>query len=123
MSNPRMERVSEQIKKEVSQIIKELKDPRISPAITSITKVEVSKDLRHARVYVSILDDDTERANTVEVLDKAKGFIRSELGKRIRIRYIPELHFISDHSIEHGARIEEVLKSLKTEEEEDHNGL
>jgi len=118
MNNARIQRVAGQIKKEVSQIIKELKDPRISPAITSVTGVQVSRDLRHAWVYVSILEDDTERSNTIEVLDKAKGFIRSELGKRIRIRYIPELNFISDHSIEHGARIDEVLKSLNKEKEE-----
>jgi len=117
MNNPRMRRVSGQLKKEISQIIKELKDPRISPALTSVTDVQVSRDLRHAWVYVSILEDHSERVNTIEVLDKAKGFIRSELGKRIRIRYIPELNFISDQSIEHGARIDEVLKSLKKDEE------
>ncbi len=119
MSNARIQRVSGLIKKEVSELIRELKDPRISPAITSITDVQVSRDLSHAWVYVSILKDEQEKEEIVSVLDKARGFVRTELGKRIRLRHIPEIHFISDDSIAHGARIDEVLKSLKQEEEKE----
>ncbi len=126
MSNDRIKRVSGQIKKEISELIRELKDPRISPAVTSVTEVQVSRDLRHAWIYVSVLEDkendaaeeENEKEDPVSVLDKASGFIRTELGKRIRIKHIPELHFMPDSSIAHGARIDQVLKSLKEDGEE-----
>lgn len=119
MSNPRLHRVAGQIKKEISEIIRdEVKDPRVVPAIITITDVRVSRDLGHAWVYVSILKDDTdERDVVIQALEKAAGFIRTETGKRIRLRHIPELHFISDQSIEYGAHINEVLKTILPEKE------
>ncbi len=119
MSSPRLHRVAGQIKKEISVIIREeIKDPRVNPAITTITDVKVSRDLGHAWVYVSILKDNIdERNNSLQALEKAAGFIRTEIGKRIRIRHIPEIHFVFDKSIEYGAHINEVLKKLIPEED------
>jgi len=116
MSENRVRRVAEQIKKDVSQIIiAEIKDPRIA-GMTSVTDVELSKDLRYASVYVSIYGSEAEREETLQTLARASGFVRSEIGRRIRLRYTPEINFFLDTSIEYGAYIESVLKSLKEEE-------
>ncbi|MGM0652551.1 MAG: 30S ribosome-binding factor RbfA [Bacillota bacterium] len=116
MSENRVRRVAEQIKKDVSHIIiTEIKDPRIAEMI-SVTDVELSKDLRHASVYVSIYGSDMEREETLQTLARASGFVRTEIGRRIRLRYTPEINFFLDTSIEYGAYIESVLKSLKEEE-------
>ncbi len=116
MSENRVRRVAEQIKKDVSQIIvAEIKDPGIA-GMTSVTDVELSKDLRHASVYVSIYGSEAEREETLQTLARASGFVRTEVGRRIRLRYTPEINFFLDTSIEYGAYIESVLKSLKEEE-------
>ena len=119
MSNPRLYRVAGQIKKEISEILRdEVKDPRVVPAKTTITQVEVSRDLGHAWIYVSILEDvEGEKDAVIDALGKAAGFIRTEVGKRIRLRHIPELHFISDQSIEYGSHIDQVLKTIMPEKE------
>lgn len=109
-------RLQEDIKREISDILaKQLKDPRLG--FTSITDVELSRDLSHAKVFFSVYGSDDEQAQTKESLLRAKGFIRSELGKRIRIRHIPELNFLYDPSIQQGARINEILKGLNSEGE------
>ncbi len=119
MSENRVRRVAEQIKKDVSQIIvAEIKDPRIAE-MTSVTDVELSKDLRHASIYVSVYGSEAEREETLQTLARASGFVRSEIGRRIRLRYTPEINFFLDTSIEYGAYIESVLKSLKEEENRD----
>lgn len=119
MSENRIRRVAEQIKKDLSQIInKQIKDPRVS-AITSITDVQLSRDLRYASIYVSIYGSDIEKEETLQTLVRASGFIRSEIGRRIRLRYTPEINFYLDNSIEYGAHIEKVLKSLKEEDNKD----
>lgn len=116
MSENRVRRVAEQIKKDVSQIIiTDIKDPRVAE-MTSVTDVELSKDLRHASVYVSIYGSEMERKETLQTLARASGFVRTEIGRRIRLRYTPEINFFLDTSIEYGAYIESVLKSLKEEE-------
>jgi len=112
MSRQRVQRVGEEIKKEVSEIIRlELKDPALEK-LTSITGADVSRDLSYARVYVSIYASRDEQGKILKVLEKASGFIRSELGKRIRLRHTPVLLFCLDRSMEYGAHIEGVLKSL-----------
>ena len=119
MSENRVRRVAEQIKKDVSQIIvAEIKDPRIAE-MTSVTDVELSKALRYASVYVSVYGSESEREETLQTLARASGFVRSEIGRRIRLRYTPEINFFLDTSIEYGAYIESVLKSLKEEENRD----
>jgi ribosome-binding factor A len=112
----RANRLAEEIKRVITDTLQtELKDPRISP-FTSITMVDVSKDLRHAKVYVSVLGDEDDQEKTIEGLQSAGGFIRSELGKQIRLRYHPELTFFIDKSIQHGLKITRILRELADEE-------
>lgn len=121
MSENRVRRVAEQIKKDVSHIIgAEIKDPRVAE-ITSVTDVELTRDLRYASVYVSIYGTEMEKEETLQTLTRASGFIRSEIGRRVRLRYIPEISFCLDTSIEYGAYIESVIKSLKKEENSDND--
>ncbi|WP_078595635.1 30S ribosome-binding factor RbfA [Evansella clarkii] len=115
MSNVRANRVGEQIKKELTDIIqRELKDPRIG--FITVTAVEVTGDLQQATAYITVFGDEDQRAKTLQGLSKANGFIRSEIGKRIQLRKTPELSFKFDESIERGNRIEELLRKLNQEE-------
>lgn len=108
----RPERLAEVIKEEVSLMLQgELKDPRIGFA--TITGVEVSADLRHAKIYVSVYGSSEEQKATMEALHSAKGYVKSELGRRLRLRYAPEIVFKLDPSIERGARIMELLQEVK----------
>ena len=112
----RPERLAEAIKKEISELLREeLKDPRIGFA--SITSVEVSRDLRYANVFVSVLGESEQQKITVETLQGAQGFIRGELGKRIRLRYTPEINFTLDQSISHGSRIIALMKKVRAKDE------
>ena len=121
MSENRVRRVAEQVKKDVSQIIgNEMKDPRLA-GITSVTDVQLSRDLRYASIYVSIFGSDQVKEETLQTLIKATGFIRTEIGKRIRLRYTPEINFFLDNSIEYGAHIERVIKSLKEDEKSEND--
>ncbi|NPV71275.1 MAG: 30S ribosome-binding factor RbfA [Firmicutes bacterium] len=105
-------RVAEAMKEEISDIIhNHLKDPRIGFA--SITGVEVSGDLRHARVFVSVLGDDRQKQDTLRGLESAVGFVRSEIGKRIRMRHTPEIVFKLDESIERGIRVSRLIDQEK----------
>ena len=100
----RPEKVREFIKEQVSEIIQhDLKDPRIG--FVSVTDVEVSVDLRHARVFVSVLGDEDAKASTMTGLYSAQGYIRTELGRRLQMRYTPEVTFKLDESIERGTRV------------------
>jgi len=111
----RQGRVGHLLREEISRIIeRELKDPRVDGLIT-ITGVDVTADLRHARVFVSVYGSDDEVRQTLETLDRAAGFIRAELGKVVRLRYLPELEFKRDESIARGARIFELLEQVKRE--------
>ena len=107
-SYQRIDRISEEVRREVDAIIREeLGDPRIGGTF-SVTRAEVTGDLRYAKIYVSVLEDD-RRTELMEALKSAKGFIRRSLGKRMIIRYTPELIFISDQNIEYGVHIAKVL--------------
>ncbi|TMW73250.1 30S ribosome-binding factor RbfA [Alteribacter natronophilus] len=111
MSNVRANRIGEQIKKELTDIIqREIKDPRVG--FVTVTAVDVTGDLQQATAFITVYGDDTQRSETLEGLSKATGFIRSEIGKRIQIRKTPELYFKFDESIERGNRIEELLRKL-----------
>lgn len=111
-------RLSEEIKREISKmILDEIKDPRIK-GMVSIIDINVTKDLRYAKVYISIYGNDEEKKETIEGLKSASGYIRHEIGKRIKMRYTPEIVFELDRSIEYGAHISEVLKELKDQEGE-----
>ncbi len=119
MSYQRIDRISEEVRREVDAIIREeLGDPRIGGTF-SITRAEVTGDLRYAKIYVSVLEDD-RREDLMEALKSAKGFIRRSLGKRMIIRYTPELIFISDKNIEYGVHIAKVLaETIRPEENAD----
>jgi ribosome-binding factor A len=112
----RPDKVSHAIKKEVSLIIHdELKDPRLG--FVTITDVEMTPDLREARIYFSVLGKEEEHKNTKEALDSALGFIRRLIGQRIKLRFVPEISFREDRSSEYGARIEEILNQIKEKDE------
>ena len=121
MSYQRIDRISEEVRREVDAIIREeLGDPRIGGTF-SITRAEVTGDLRYAKIYVSVLEDD-RREDLMEALKSAKGFIRRSLGKRMIIRYTPELIFISDKNIEYGVHIAKVLaETIRPEGNADGN--
>lgn len=107
----RMSKVDEEIKRELSVIISQnLKNPNITGLI-SVTKVKTSPDLKSAKVYVSILNSKSKK-NTMQGLKNASGFIRSELARRIVLRYTPELTFEIDDSMEYGAKIDNILKEI-----------
>jgi ribosome-binding factor A len=110
----RIEKVNQQLKKEISNIIRrELSDPRFS--FITITHVDTSKDLRHAKVFFSLLGDTGQVDNILSSLDRVKGIIRKYVGKCMMMRYTPELHFIYDNSIEESARLEETFKEIHNE--------
>jgi ribosome-binding factor A len=102
--------VADQIQRELSDLIRnELKDPRV-PALVTVAAVEVSKDLGHARVYVSMFDA-PDRDEAVDALNNAAGFLRGQLGARIRMRTVPMLHFRYDDVQEHGAQLSNLIDS------------
>ncbi len=115
--NPRLGRIDEEYRKEISQIIGyELKNPNVTGMI-SVTKVKVTNDLKFAKVYVSILNSKNVK-DTLAGLKKSSGYIRSELAKRVNLRNTPELIFELDDSIEYGAKIDSILKEIMPKKEE-----
>lgn len=107
-----------EIKRVLAQIIKEqIKDPRIDFTTVSITNVEVPNDVSHARIFISILGDDTRQEETMKALEAARGYIRKELAQQIQVKHAPELEFRLDKSIEHGMRISALLNEIKEGEE------
>ena len=109
----RTDRIASEIHRALSEIVSAgLKDPRVS-RLTSIVRVEVTRDLKHAKIYASVYGTPEEGKNTIEGLKNAAGFMRRELGSRIDIRSLPELHFELDTSIEHGIKMTKILNDLK----------
>lgn len=103
----------------VSRLIAgEIKDPRIA-ALTSVTGVDLSRDLRYATIHVSIYGPEAEKKTTLQTLQRASGFIRSEIGKSIRLRHTPEISFAEDRSMEYGEHIDRVLRSLSEDNHEE----
>lgn len=114
MDQTRVNRVAEQMKKEIGDLLnRKLKDPRVG--FVTVTDVALTNDLQNATVYVSVLGDEEEKEASVEGLNKAKGFVRSEVGNRIRLRKTPEIVFKFDEAHEYGNRIEEILRDLDKE--------
>lgn len=119
MSKRRQERMAVEIKRILAHIIQEeIKDPRIDFTTISITRVEVASDLSHARVNISVLGNESKQKETMEALQKAKGYIRSELARGIQVKHAPEIEFRLDRSIEHGIRISSILDSLKEDKKD-----
>jgi ribosome-binding factor A len=116
MEGKRSEKVADLIHKEISQmLVKSIKDPRIG--FVTITRVTVSEDYRFAKVYFSVAGTLAERESSMKGLDSAKGYVRKELGRRIRLRYTPEIMFQFDPSIEHAIHMEELIQSIHHEKE------
>ncbi|MBP2077697.1 30S ribosome-binding factor RbfA [Oceanobacillus polygoni] len=114
MAELRANRIAEQMKKELSDILaRKIKDPRVG--FVTVTDVEVTGDLQQAKAFISVLGDDKQKQDTLLGLAKAKGFIRSEIGNRIRLRKTPELTFEFDEAFEYGNRIDSILKDLNKE--------
>jgi len=112
----RIERVNNLIRHEISEMLqRQVKDPRLGNFI-SITAVSTSTDLKYARIFVSSIRMDEEREEVLKTLTAAAGFFRSELAKRLRMRYVPELSFQWDDSIEHGARLLELMDKLHSDQ-------
>lgn len=110
MPSNRINRINDEIQRELSAQLRALKDPRVSQVgMVSITRVDTTNDLRYAKIYVSVLDKAQEK-DVLKGLKSASGFLRRELGQALQLRYTPELQFIADDSIQHGARILELLR-------------
>ena len=105
----RIDKINEEVRRELAAVIRELKDSRI-PMMTSVVADHVTNDLRYAKAYISVMGDEQTQKKALEGLKSAAGFVRREMGKRVDLRYTPEFVFELDHSIEHGAHIEELLK-------------
>ena len=114
MAKHRNERINEEVMRATADIVRELKDPRI-PVMTSIVRVEVTPDLKFAKVYVSVMGDAAVQADCLKGLKSVAGFIRREVGRRVLLRSTPEFHFVPDNSVEHGAHIAQVLRQLDME--------
>jgi ribosome-binding factor A len=115
-TNRRVARVAELIKREVSQmLLSGIKDDRVGAGMVSVTDVDVSGDLQHAKIFVSIYGSEEAKAETMAGLKSATGFVRSELGHRIRLRRTPEVLFLEDHSLERGDRVLSLLNRLNQE--------
>lgn len=112
----RPERMAEAIKKEIADLLRnEIKDPRVG--FVTITGVEVTKDLSFAKIFVSVMGKEEQRKESIEVLQKAAGYLRSEIGRRIKVRHAPELIFKLDVSLDHGTRIMELLHEINKQED------
>ncbi|KWZ76427.1 30S ribosome-binding factor RbfA [Anaerococcus tetradius] len=111
MNKRRTERISSEVKKELSKILRDdLSDPRLSnEAMVSITDVEVTNDLSFADCYISVLGDEQKKEDVLDALDQAKGYIKILIGERMRLRSMPEFRFKLDNSIEHGAYMDKLI--------------
>ena len=116
MQSHKIYRTSEDIKRELTDILRSLKDPRIKGFI-SILRVDAAKDLSVAKIYISAIEGLDTAKDAIKGLEAASGFIRRELALRLQLRHTPTLKFIPDNSIEHGAHINKVLESLKNGDE------
>ncbi|MBR6644263.1 MAG: 30S ribosome-binding factor RbfA [Clostridia bacterium] len=125
MANYRIRRINDEMTRELCRIIRNVKDPRVSGSLTTVTGCDVSPDLKYAKVFYSFLDDvegeeaEMKRKEIKKGLESAKGFIRRELAMTLNLRITPELTFVPDTSVEYGAKISKILKTINEEEKND----
>ena len=112
MASNRIGRINEEIQKELSALIRNLKDPRVQNTMISITNVQTTPDLRYAKIYVSFLQED-KAADALKGLKSAAGYLRRELGRNLQLRYTPELQWALDDSITYGAKMLQLINSLE----------
>lgn len=118
MNDERVRKINEEIRRILSDIIRhDIKDPRVG-GMVSIVRVDTSRDLRHAKVYVSVLGEGGDGARTIEGLQAASGFIRRELGHQMSAYYVPELKFMLDDSIEYSIGISQKINELRRDRED-----
>lgn len=116
MNNKRINRISEEVKKVLTEILYNgLKDPRVT-TMTTVTEVNVTRDLSYANIYVSVLGDEKEKRESLKGLRSAKGFIRTEIGKKMDLRHVPEPVFHLDETLEHASHIAELIEKVKKED-------
>ncbi len=118
MASNRIGRINEEIQKELSSLIRNLKDPRVQDTMISVTHVETTPDLRYAKVYVSILQEELA-ADALKGLKSAGGYLRRGLGQALNLRYTPELNWALDDSITYGAKMLALINSLEVEKDAD----
>ena len=116
MASNRIGRINEEIQKELSSLIRNLKDPRVADTMISITHVETTPDLRYAKVYASFLQEDRAK-DAMKGLKSASGYLRRELGAALKLRYTPELVWELDDSITYGAKMMKLINSLEVNED------
>ena len=114
MASNRIGRINEEVQRELSELIRSLKDPRVQTML-SITRVDTTSDLRYAKVYVSVLEESREK-EAMKGLKSAGGWLRRELGQRLQLRYTPELVFELDDSLKYGAHMYDLLSRLRAQE-------
>ncbi len=117
MAFDRIDRVSEEVKRELASIIRDLKDPRL-PSMISVVNVNVTKDFKFAKAYISIMGTEEEKSAGIEALKSAAGFIRREIGHRIKLRFTPQFSFVLDTTIEYGAHISKVLADIERKDKD-----
>ena len=121
MASNRIGRINEEIQKELSSLIRNLKDPRVQDTMISITHVETTPDLRYAKVYVSFLQEE-KAEGALKGLKSAGGWLRRELGHALQLRYTPELVWALDDSITYGAKMLKLINSLEVKNDEEDDG-
>ncbi len=119
----RIERINELIKNELNILIgTQIKDPRVNESLVSVVRVNTTADLKYAKVYVSVMEDNIDRKNKViEGLDRAKGFLRKSIAKVLNTRYTPELVFVLDESLDYALRIDEILEDIHSGKNKGNN--
>ncbi len=115
MPSLRGQRINNEMRKELSNLIRELKDPRI-PLLTSVTAAEVTKDQKFAKIYVSVMGTDEQKQKAIDGLKNAASYLRREVGRNLKLRNTPELNFVLDNSIEQGTRIISMIREINEEE-------
>jgi ribosome-binding factor A len=114
-------RINGEVLKELTMIIRDLKDPRVDSLRTSIVEVQVAPDLKTCKAYISVLGDAKQQEDTIKGLKSAEGFIRRELARTVNLRNTPEINFILDQSIEYGVNMSHLIDEVMEKDEEGHN--
>jgi ribosome-binding factor A len=109
--NRRMARLNGLFQEELAELIRDIRDPRLAP-IVSITRVDIAPDLENAAVYISVLGEDAEKRSSIEALSHAAPFLKRELLHRVRLRKVPQLHFVLDETIEEAAHVLELMRNV-----------
>ena len=118
MPSNRIGRINEEIQRELSELLRNVKDPRVRKTMLSVTRVDTTSDLRYAKVFISVYDKEQSK-EVFKGLKAAGGYLRHELAERLSLRYTPELVWTEDHSITYGARILDILATLDIPKDED----